>query len=122
MRTNPSSPSLANVPARTLTTIVPQARLLSTAAGLSADAAATVGTATVEFEVRDSVTNERVAASVDERSGNKALFTTRTFTKWGDVEAAARYWARRVAFQAAKHGVRRKDGVGMPDPEGSKTF
>jgi hypothetical protein len=112
----------ANVPLRTLTTVVPQMRLLSAAVGLSADVAFTVGTATVEAEAIDSVTGERLAAAVDERSGNKALFTTRTFTKWGDVEAACRYWARRVAFQAAKHGVRRKPGAGMPDPEGGRTF
>lgn len=107
----------AIVPLRAITTIVPQLRVASTLVGLSADVAATVGSATVEMELRDSITGRRLAAAVDARAGNKALFTTRTFTKWGDVEAAARLWAGRVAWQLARHGVQRKPGAPMPkDP------
>ena len=114
----------AKVVSRTLTTIVPQARLLGSAVALSTDAAATVGDATAEVEVLDSVTAQRLAASVDERAGNKALFSARTFQKWGDVEAACQFWARRIAFHAAKYGVRRKTGAPMPDPnvEGGRTL
>ena len=97
-------------------------RTLSAAGGLSADVAYTVGTATVEIEAVDSITGERLAASVDERSGNKALLTMRTFQKWGDFEAACRFWARRVAFRAAKFGVQRKPDTEMPDPSGRRTF
>lgn len=106
----------ANVPLRTITTIVPQLRLISTAVGLGADVAVTVGSATVEAEVVDSVTNERLAAAVDERVGNKALFSARTFQKWGDVEAAASYWAERAVRFLVRQGVRRK--AGAPDPTG----
>ena len=112
----------ANVPLRTLTTVVPQLRAATSLGGLSADVAYTVGKATVEIEVVDSITGERLAASVDQRAGNKALLTTRTFTKWGDVEAAAQFWARRVAYRAATHGVQRKPGAPMPDPKGGRTF
>jgi hypothetical protein len=112
----------ANVPLRTISTVIPQLRAVSAAAGLSADVAYTVGTASVEIEAIDSVTHVRVAASVDERSGNKALFTMRTFQKWGDVEAACRYWARRVTFRAAAYGVQRKPGTEMPDPSGRRTL
>ena len=108
----------AIVPLRAITTIVPQLRVVSTIVGLSADVAVTVGTATVEMEVRDSITGRRLAAAVDSRAGNKALFTTRTFTKWGDVEAAEQYWSQRVAWQLARHGVQRKPGAPMP-PEPS---
>jgi hypothetical protein len=98
----------ANVPLRTMTTIVPQALLLGTAVGLSADTASTVGTATVEMELLDSITGERLAAAVDQRAGTKSLLTTRTFSTWGDVEAAASFWAERTARFLVKQGVRRK--------------
>jgi hypothetical protein len=87
--------------------------------GLSADVAATVGSATVEMELRDSITDERLAAAVDSRAGNKALFTKRTFEKWGDVEAADRFWSQRIAWQLARHGVQRKPGAPMPEEPGS---
>ena len=109
----------AIVPLRAITTIVPQLRLVSTVVGLSADVAVTVGTATVEMEVRDSITGQRLAAAVDSRAGNKALFTTRTFTKWGDVEAADQYWSQRVTWQLARHGVQRKPGAAMPPEPGA---
>jgi hypothetical protein len=98
----------ANVPLRTMTTIVPQALLLGTAVGLSADTATTVGTATIEAEILDSVTGERLAAMVDQRVGTKSLLTTRTFSTWGDVEAAANYWAERTTQFLVREGVRRK--------------
>jgi hypothetical protein len=98
----------ANVPLRTVTTIVPQMLLLSTAVGLAADTAATVGAATVEIEALDSITGERLAAEVDERAGTKSLLTTRTFSKWGDVEAACKFWAERAAEFLARQGVRTK--------------
>jgi len=101
----------ANVPLRTISTIVPQVLLLSTAVGLSADVAETVGTATVEAELLDSVTGDRLAAAVDQRAGTKSLFTTRTFSTWGDVEAAANFWSARVAQFLMKQGVRRKTGA-----------
>ena len=105
----------ANVATRTLTTVVPQLRLASTIAGLGADVASTVGTATVEVEVLDSVTGVRLAAAVDSRAGNKALFSGRTFQKWGDFEAAAQHWAKRAAYRLATFGVRRKPGAPMPE-------
>lgn len=98
----------ANVPLRTMTTLVPQVLLIGTAVGLAADTAATVGTATVEMELLDSVTGERLASAVDQRAGTKSLLTTRTFSTWGDVEAAANYWAERTAQFLVKQGVARR--------------
>jgi hypothetical protein len=77
---------------------------------LSADTAATVGTASVEAELLDSITGDRLAAAVDQRAGTKSLFTTRTFTTWGDVEAAANFWAERTAQFLVEQGARRKPG------------
>ena len=108
---------------RTVTTVVPQLRVLGSIVGLAADTATTVGSATVEMEVLDSVTNERLAAAVDDRAGTKVLFAKRAYTSWGDVDAACRYWSDRIAWQLARHGVQRKAGVGMPEePKESRTI
>jgi hypothetical protein len=79
--------------------------------GLAADTANTVGSVTAEMEVVDSVSSERLAAAVDERAGTKRIFTTRTFKKWADVEAACRYWAERVGLFLARQGVPQKPGA-----------
>ncbi len=108
---------------RTVTTVVPQMRVLGTVIGLSADTATTVGSATVEMEALDSVTNERLAAAVDDRAGTKVLFAGRAYTTWGDVEAAFKYWSDRIAWQLARVGVQRLPGVAMPEePKESRTI
>jgi hypothetical protein len=41
----------------------------------------------------------------------------------GDVEAACSYWAKRIAWQAARLGVQRKPGVAMPaEPSQGRTI
>jgi len=108
---------------RTLTTVVPQLRVAGALVGLGADTATTVGSATVEMEVLDSATNQRLAAAVDDRAGTKVLFAKRAYTTWGDVDAACGYWSQRIAWQLARHGVKRKAGVGMPEePKESRTI
>ena len=69
----------------------------------------------MEMDVLDAVTNERLAAAVDQRAGTKALFAKRAFTTWGDVEAACDFWSSRAAWQLARQGVQRKAGVPMPE-------
>lgn len=97
----------ANVPMRALSTFVPQALLLGAGVGLSLDTARTVGTASVELEVLDSVTDRRLVALVDQRAGTKSpLAPGRTFKTWGDVEAACQFWASRVAAALENQGVR----------------
>jgi hypothetical protein len=104
----------AKVAQRTISTLLPQALILGTAVGLGADTARTVGSASVEAELLDSMTGTRLAAAVDSRAGTKRLFTTRTFSTWADVEAACRYWAQRVAKFLVAQGVQRKPGA--PEP------
>lgn len=102
----------ANVPLRAITSIVPPAFLLSTVAGLSTDTAATVGTATVEIEGRDALSGRRLFAAADSRAGTKSILAgARTFQKWGDVEAACRFWADRVTAFLVGQGVVRKKGA-----------
>ena len=93
----------AIVPLNVVTTVVPQARSVGTLLGLATDTAALVGSASAEGEVRDSVTNERLAAFVDARAGTKGI--TRMFGKWADVEAVCNYWAERARDFFVKQGV-----------------
>ncbi|HVN86809.1 MAG TPA: DUF3313 domain-containing protein [Candidatus Binatia bacterium] len=113
----------ANVAIRTVTTVIPQMRVVGTVVGLGADTATTVGSATVEVEVLDPVTNERLAAAVDSRAGTKVLFASRAYSTWGDVKAACDYWSKRISWQFARAGVQRKPGVAMPEePSESRTI
>ena len=102
---------------RAVSSIHPGSLLLGAAVGLSLDTANSVGTATVEFEVLDAATNQRLAAMVDERAGTKAFFLIapkRTFTKWGDVKAVDEYWAKRAVIVLLKKGVPPKEGAPPP--------
>jgi hypothetical protein len=113
----------ANVAMRTVTTVIPQARLLGGMMGVGADTATMVGSATVEVEILDSTTNRRLAAAVDARAGTKVLFAKRAYNTWGDVETACERWAKRIAWQLARHGVQRKPGAPMPEePSEERTF
>lgn len=105
----------ANVALRTMSTFLPQAFIIGSAASLATDTAKTVGSVTVEVELQDSVTGERLAAAVDSRAGTKDITSGRTFQKWGDVEAAAEFWAQRITRAMIRLGVRRKPGAPSVD-------
>jgi hypothetical protein len=83
-----------NVPLNAIATVVPQLRLLSTIVGLSADTALTVGSATIEGDVTDSMTGERLAAFVDERVGQRSV---QAFGTWSQVQAAFDHWGQQMA-------------------------
>jgi Protein of unknown function (DUF3313) len=57
-----------------------------------------VGKATIEVEVTDSQTGELLAAAVDRRGGGK--YAWKSLHRWGDVEAAYTYWAKKFAWRA----------------------
>lgn len=96
----------ANVPFNTITTVVPQLRVLTTLGGLATDTAALVGSASIEIEGRDEITDRLLVAAVDSRAGQKSLTTM--LSKWADVEAAASFWGRQVADLLARQGVQQK--------------
>jgi len=113
----------AKVAARVVTTVIPQLRTLGAIIGLAGDTAATVGSATVEMEALDSVTNQRLAAAVDDRAGTKVLFAKRAYSTWGDVEAACKYWSERVAWRFGQLGIQLKPGASKPEePKESRTI
>jgi hypothetical protein len=80
-----------------VTSIMPQTRLLASLSGMAADTAVLVGQAAIEVDIRDSVSEERVAAAVDRRVGTKAIRAA--FSEWKHVTEAFDYWAERIALR-----------------------
>ena len=83
----------------TVTSVVPQLRLLATLGGMATSTAILVGKVGVEAELTDSLTGERLAAAVDERQGTKAI--RGGIKKWSDVERAFDHWAERFRLRLA---------------------
>lgn len=52
-----------------------------------------IGHAAIEVDMRDSLTNDRVAAFADRKAGRAYLNGLRPYRRWGDVEAAFAAWA-----------------------------
>jgi hypothetical protein len=75
-----------------VSTVVPQAHVLSSLDKLITGKPAFVGEAQVEVKVTDSLTGALLAAAVDHRVGGKTL-TASQFRSWGDVETMMRLWA-----------------------------
>jgi hypothetical protein len=84
-------------------TVIPQVRLVGTLIGLSANTAATVGEASGEVEVTDSLTNQVLAAGVDRRVGQRSL--QGVFGKWDDVEEAWDHWAEQLRARLVEAGA-----------------
>jgi hypothetical protein len=84
-------------------TVIPQVRLVGSLIGLSANTAATVGEASGEVEVTDSLTNQVLAAGVDRRVGQRSL--QGVFGKWDDVEEAWDHWAEQLRARLVEAGA-----------------
>jgi len=65
----------------------------------------TVGQATLEAEVLDSMTKERLAAAVDQQAGKKWYTQLKT---WSDVKSACEHWADSLRKRLIQEGVRKK--------------
>lgn len=77
---------------RTISTIVPQARVLNTAKYLATGTYAFVGSATAEAKITDSVSGAILAEFVDKRFGGGSLKAAAQW-QWGDAENAMDAWA-----------------------------
>jgi hypothetical protein len=53
----------------------------------------------VEGELLDTATGKRIAAVIDRRAGTKSL--SGGFSRWGDVQDAFSFWARRMQTNLA---------------------
>ena len=80
---------------RTVSVIVPQARVLNLAQSMATDSYAFVGSAEAEMKATDSVTGEFLAGAVDQRAGGMGIKSAASF-QWGDAQNAMDYWAQRI--------------------------
>ena len=85
----------------TISTYVPQLRLIQSILTLDSDTAGFVGEASAEGEVRDAETGVLLAAGVDRRAGTKALGKD-TFDSWGDARRAFDAWAKQFSGNLRK--------------------
>jgi uncharacterized protein DUF3313 len=80
---------------RTVSVVVPQARVLNGIQSLATGSYAFVGSAEAEMKVTDSATGELLAEAVDQRAGGMGLKSAASF-RWGDAQNAMDYWAERI--------------------------
>jgi hypothetical protein len=96
LRTAITNATAATPGLRSISVVIPQARLLNAAQSLATDSYAFTGSACAEGEITDSLTGERLAAMVDERRGGMSLKTAAQW-KWGDAENILTYWAQAIS-------------------------
>jgi Protein of unknown function (DUF3313) len=80
---------------RTISVIVPQARVLNLAQSMATDSYAFVGSAEAEMKLNDSVTGALLVEAVDQRAGGMGLKSAASF-EWGDAQNAMDYWAQKI--------------------------
>jgi Protein of unknown function (DUF3313) len=80
---------------RSISVVIPQARVLNGLQSLATGSYAFVGSAEAEMKVTDSTTGQFLAGAIDKRAGGMALSNAGTF-KWGDSENAMDYWAKKI--------------------------
>lgn len=85
---------------RSVSVIVPQARVLNTAQSLATGSYAFAGSAQAEGQIVDSMTGTRLAAAVDQRQGGMSLKAANQW-KWGDAQNVFDYWAQRISQRLA---------------------
>jgi hypothetical protein len=91
------------VAADVVATVIPQVRMVGMLVGVSANTAATVGEASGEVEVTDSVTKQLLAAGVDRRVGQRSI--TGVFDAWDDVDEAWKHWAEQLRGRLVEAGA-----------------
>jgi hypothetical protein len=84
-----------------ISTVVPQAAVLSSLKDAVTGKPAFVGEAEVAAKVTDSMSGKLLAAWVAERIGGKRLDKAQ-LSSWGDVEQAMRFWAESAAYRLCK--------------------
>lgn len=90
----------ANSPVKDLlSTVTPVGLGISYAKRLVTGTHSGVGIVSVEGELLDSVSGKRIAAVIDRRAGTKSLAGKPT--RWGDVQDAFNFWARRMQTNLA---------------------
>ncbi|MGH7841292.1 MAG: DUF3313 domain-containing protein [Candidatus Binataceae bacterium] len=81
---------------RTVSVIIPQARILNLGQSLATGSYAFAGSAEGEMKVTDTSSGQLLAAAIDKRAGGMALSTAAQW-QWGDAENAMNYWAEKIS-------------------------
>ncbi|MFN8628280.1 MAG: DUF3313 domain-containing protein [Candidatus Binatia bacterium] len=81
---------------RTVSLVVPQARLLNTVQSLATGKYVGAGGAQAEFRLTDSVTGTILAEGLDKRFGGSSASSAGSF-EWGDAEIIMDTWAKEMA-------------------------
>ncbi len=93
----------------TVSTVVPQVRLIAEAQGVFTGKPSFVGEAAMEARATDSWTGELLGAAVDRRVGGKSI---KGMDSWADVRAAMDVWAKRARYRFCM--LREENGCPAP--------
>jgi Protein of unknown function (DUF3313) len=84
----------------TVTSVIPQTRLLSGMVSLGRGVSLFTGSSSVELKITESETGTLLVAAVDRRGGTKSL--RGVTNSWNDVEEAYRFWAEKARYRACQ--------------------
>ena len=98
---------------RSVSLVVPQARILNYAQSLATGHAAFAGSEEAAFKATDSTTGQLLAESIDKRVGGMAVKNAAQI-QWGDAEAAMDYWAQKITQRAVALGAGTPAATGQP--------
>lgn len=104
---------LPNRALNTVSSVVPAGIALSLVKKGVTGKSTGVGEISMEFELLDSQSNERLAAGVDRRAGAKID----SFTKFGSADEAFKFWAGRLRTRLDQYNLRQSPS---PTDEGTK--
>jgi hypothetical protein len=85
----------------TISSIIPVGMALGLLKKVATGTNLSVGKASIELEIQDSQTGERLVAAVDERAGRKYTGKFDKFDKYHTVEDAFDYWAKKLKKRLA---------------------
>ncbi len=94
IRTAITEAGKSNVGMDIFSSVVPQARLISSAKSMATGTGSFVGGVSIEGEITDANTGDVLAQMVDRRAGGKSL--KGSTNAWNDVEQAFQFWAERL--------------------------
>jgi len=89
---------------RSVSLVIPQARILNYAQSVATGHAAFAGSAEAAFKATDSSSGTLLAESVDKRIGGMAVANAAQI-QWGDAEAAMDYWSLHITQRAVALGA-----------------
>jgi hypothetical protein len=95
---------------RSISVVVPQARLLSAIKKAATGTYAFVGSAQGAAKLNDSVSGQLLAAWADKRVGGTSVKNVDVF-QWGDAENAIDYWANGLDKKLVAFGVQNSVSV-----------